>query len=158
MWSLSVCTLSHVQLFVTRLLSMGSPRQEFWTGLPFPSPGDLLNPGIKPTSPALAGGFFTAEPPGKPHILGWGDFKLKSQGKIIQQQQMTEWGKNALNFATAPGSLWSMHWQSSDKPSQWKIPMSYFHFQPPSKEAFSQLLPNNIDLPCQPSCKDANKQ
>ena len=41
-------------------------RQEYWSGLPFPSPGDLLDPGIEPTSPALAGGFFfTAESPGK---------------------------------------------------------------------------------------------
>ena len=47
-------------------LSMGFPRQEFWSGLPFPSPGDLPDPGIKPASPALAGGFFTTEPPGKP--------------------------------------------------------------------------------------------
>ena len=50
-------------------LSMGSPRQENWSGLPFPHPGDLLDPGIKPmspASPALAGGFFTTEPPGKP--------------------------------------------------------------------------------------------
>jgi len=37
--------------------------------LPFPSPGDLPDPGIEPTSPALAGGFFTAEPPGKPQVL-----------------------------------------------------------------------------------------
>ena len=35
----------------------------YWDGLPFPSPGDLPNPGNKPTSPALAGGFFTTEPP-----------------------------------------------------------------------------------------------
>ena len=43
----------------------GSPRQEYWNGLPFPSPGDLPNRGIEPTSPALAGRFFTAETPGK---------------------------------------------------------------------------------------------
>ena len=36
------------------------------SGLPFPSPGDLPDPGIKPTSPLLADGFFTTEPPGKP--------------------------------------------------------------------------------------------
>ena len=36
--------------------------------LPFPSPGDLPNPGIKPMSPALAGRFFTSEPPGKPRV------------------------------------------------------------------------------------------
>ena len=39
--------------------SVGFPRQEHWSGLPFPSPGDLSNQGIEPTSPALAGGFFT---------------------------------------------------------------------------------------------------
>ena len=46
--------------------SMGFPKQEYWSGLPFSSPGDLPDPGIKPASPALAGGFFTTEPPGKP--------------------------------------------------------------------------------------------
>ena len=43
----------------------GFSRQEYWSGLPFPSPGGLPDPGIKPASPALAGRFFTAEPPGK---------------------------------------------------------------------------------------------
>ena len=47
-------------------LSMGFPRLEYWSGLPFPSPGDLLDPGIELQSPALAGKFFTTEPPGKP--------------------------------------------------------------------------------------------
>ena len=49
-------------------LSMGFPRQEYWSGLSFPSPGDLPNPGIKPVSlasPTLAGGVFTTWPPGK---------------------------------------------------------------------------------------------
>ena len=44
----------------------GISRQEYWTGLPSPPSGDPSNPGIKPTSPALAGGFFTVEPPWKP--------------------------------------------------------------------------------------------
>ena len=44
----------------------GFPRQKHWSGLPFPSPGDLPDPGIEPRSLALAGGFFTSEPPGKP--------------------------------------------------------------------------------------------
>ena len=44
----------------TRLLpSTGFPRQEYWRGLPFPSPGDLPDPGIEPVSPVLEGGFFT---------------------------------------------------------------------------------------------------
>ena len=47
-------------------LSMGFSRQEYWSGLPFPSTGDLPDPGTETTSPALAGRFFTTEPPGKP--------------------------------------------------------------------------------------------
>ena len=49
-------------------LSMGFSRPEYWSGLLCPSPGDLTHPGIKPRSPALAGRFFTIEPPGEPHI------------------------------------------------------------------------------------------
>ena len=47
-------------------LSMEFPRQEYWNGLPFPSPEDLSDPGIEPMSPALAGGFFAAEPSWNP--------------------------------------------------------------------------------------------
>ena len=43
---------------------MGFPRQEYWSGLPFPSPGDLPNPGIKPGSPVLQGDTLPSEPPG----------------------------------------------------------------------------------------------
>ena len=52
-------------------LTMGywSEWQEYWSGLPFPSPGDLLNPGIEPVSPVLAGRFFTTEPPGKSSLF-----------------------------------------------------------------------------------------
>ena len=51
-------------------LSMGLSRQEYWSGLPFPPPEYLPNPGVELTSPALqaAGGFFIPEPPGKPLI------------------------------------------------------------------------------------------
>ena len=51
-------------------LSMGFPRPKYWHRLPFPSPGDFSNPEINPVSPALACGFFTTAPPGKPdHIF-----------------------------------------------------------------------------------------
>ena len=50
-------------------LSMGFPSQEYWSGLPFPSPEDLPSLGIKPVSPVLAGRFFTAEPPGNPQVI-----------------------------------------------------------------------------------------
>ena len=46
--------------------SIGFPRQEYWSELPLPSPRDLPDPGIEPTSPALAGRFLTTKPPGKP--------------------------------------------------------------------------------------------
>ena len=71
-----VYVLSCVWLFATLWtvahqapLSTVFPRQEYWSGLPFPPVENLPNPGIEPTSPAspaLAGGFFTTEPPGKP--------------------------------------------------------------------------------------------
>ena len=47
-------------------LSVGFSRQEYWSGLPCPPPGDLPNPGMEPISPALADGLFTTEPPGRP--------------------------------------------------------------------------------------------
>ena len=46
-------------------LSMGFSRQEYWSGLPFPSPGDLPEPGIEPRSPALQADALPSEPPGK---------------------------------------------------------------------------------------------
>ena len=71
--SLKVKSLSRVRLFATLWtvahhapLSMGFSRQEYWSGLPFPSPGDLPDPGIKPRSPALQADALTSEPPGKP--------------------------------------------------------------------------------------------
>ena len=48
--------------------SMGFSRQEYWSGLPFPSPGGLLNPGIEPRSPTLQAEALTSAPPGKPCI------------------------------------------------------------------------------------------
>ena len=66
------CVLSRVRLFETpwtvtyeASLSMGFSRQECWSGLPFPSPGDLPNPRIEPRSPALETDALTSEPPGK---------------------------------------------------------------------------------------------
>ena len=71
-----VKSLSHVRLFVTpwtvtyqALRSTGFSRQEYWSGLPFPSPGDLPNPGIKPGSPVLQTDALPSEPLGKPLLL-----------------------------------------------------------------------------------------
>jgi len=65
--------LSCVRLFATPWtvayqgpLSMAFSRQEYWSGLPFPSPGDLPDTGIKPRSPSLQADALLSEPPGKP--------------------------------------------------------------------------------------------
>ena len=73
---MQVKSLSRVRLFATPWTvahqapqSMGFSRQEYWSGLPFPSPGDLPDPGIEPRSPALQVDALTSEPPGKPKTL-----------------------------------------------------------------------------------------
>ena len=70
-----VKSLSRVRLFATPWTvayqappSMGFSRQEYWSGLPFPSPGDLPDPGLEPRSPALEADALTSEPPGKPLV------------------------------------------------------------------------------------------
>ena len=72
---IEVKSLSHVQLFVTPWtvnyqlpLSMGFSRQGYWSGLPFPSPGDPLNPGIEPGSPTLQADTIPSEAPRKPYV------------------------------------------------------------------------------------------
>ena len=61
-------------------------RQEYWSELPFPFPGDIFDPGIKPVSPALAGGFFTIQPPGKPHSTWhiWGLLTISWGSPVAQ--------------------------------------------------------------------------
>ena len=73
LYTLKVKSLSRVRLFATLWTvahqappSMGFSRQEYWSGSPFPSPGDLPDAGIEPTSPALQADALPSEPPGKP--------------------------------------------------------------------------------------------
>ena len=61
--------------------SMGFSRQEYWSGFPFPSPGKLPDPGIKPRSPALEADALTSEPPGKPLLSA--KRKVKFLSKVI---------------------------------------------------------------------------
>ena len=85
-----VCALSRfsrVGLFATLWtidnqvpLSMGFPRQEYWSGLPFSFPGYLPDPGIEPTSPALAGRFFTTST-NRYYLLLF--YSCGSQGKVV---------------------------------------------------------------------------
>ena len=80
-------------------LSMGLSRQEYWSGLPFPSPRDLLNPGLEPTSPILAGTFFITEPLGKPNILNIPNFNYNFSFLRFTWKELTKFlnqksGKN----------------------------------------------------------------
>ena len=76
MKKVKVKSLNCVQLFVTPQTvayeappSMGFSRQEYWSGLPFPSTGDLPDPGIEPGSPALQADALPSKPPGKPELI-----------------------------------------------------------------------------------------
>ena len=73
----------------------GFSQYEYWSGLPFPTPRDLPGPGIRPASPALAGRFFTTEPPGEPlYVLGY------------PKNQINEcFSSSACLFSTSPWTL-----------------------------------------------------
>ena len=80
-WKVKVKSLSRVRPLATPWTvarqappSMEFSRQEYWSVRPFPAPGDLPQSGIEPAPPALAGRFFTSEPPGKPNIMAWVTF------------------------------------------------------------------------------------
>ena len=88
---------------------MGFPRWEYWSGLPFPSLGDLLDPGIEPGSPALVGRSFTTEPPGKPLI----DYYLQLKSEVAQSYLTL---CNPIDFSL-PGS--SVHGIFQARISEW---------------------------------------
>ena len=67
---------------------MGFSRQEYWSGWPFPSPGDLSDPGIKPRSPALQADSLLSEPPGSPQYLELGK---SGAGRNRVQENFIEW-------------------------------------------------------------------
>ena len=76
-------------------LSASSVNGIFWSRLPFPIPGDHPDPGIKPASPALAGGFFTTGPPGKPYMLTYMCWYICHMGKIKRPET---WGQDDLTI------------------------------------------------------------
>ena len=103
---LTACMLSHfsyIGLFVTQWtvahqapLSIGFPRQEYWSGLPFPSAGDPPDPGTELLPSALAGGFFITEPPGKPRLLlSVAYFWLSCQAQLQERRPRApgKWGE-----------------------------------------------------------------
>ena len=84
-----VLCFSYVQLFVTpwtiacqTLLSMGFSRQEYWSRLLWPPPGDLSNPGIEPSSPTLAGGFLTTNATWEAQVISLDTIRIKATSEI----------------------------------------------------------------------------
>ena len=123
-------------------LTMGFLRQKYWSVLPFPSPGDLPDLGIKPTSPALAGGFFTTKPPGKP-LKGLARLKvmeiLKGEIIIIYCSWLF---KNKVSFNNKK-KWWSPH---THKTGIWTLRVwdpircrKSFYFVPGAGKAFMKI-------------------
>ena len=93
-------------------LPTGFLQQESWSGLPFPPPGDLPDPGIKPSSPvspALPGRFFTPEPPGKPWI--WGYENTPDSGSLIKSEHLS-WSEIFIGIQPGNALLYST-WKCS---------------------------------------------
>ena len=95
-----VKSLSRVWVFATPWTaacqappSMGFSRQEYWSGLPFPSPGDLPNPGIEPRSPTLQADALTSEPPGKPYIMWKVMLKESEFPELFMPLKLKLWSK-----------------------------------------------------------------
>ena len=125
--------LSHVRLFATpwsvayqASLSMGFSRQEYWSGLPFPSPGDLPNPGIKPRSPALQADALPSEPPGKPlstdiqkEMILCGFWGEASRLRLF----VTPWTV-ALQAPMSMGFFRQEYWSGLPCPPPWDLPIT----------------------------------
>ena len=116
-YKVKVKSLSRVRLFATPWtvayqspLSMGFSRQEYWSGLPFPSPGDLPDPGVKPRSSALQADTLPSEPPGKPRAV------LVSQ-KLIRKYR-------EFSYTTYPFTNLSMC--QMNVPNKWYICYSWW--------------------------------
>ena len=77
-------------------LSMGFSRQEYWSGLPFPSPRDHANPGVKPRSPSLQAGALPFELLGKPKALGAGNLSVLYRSSLNVATQNNKYGNKML--------------------------------------------------------------
>ena len=114
-----VSSLSRVWLFVTpwtvaykALPSVGFSRQEYWSGLPFPSPGDLPDPGIEPRSPALQADALPSKPPGKPYVMSdscdpMNGSLLGSSVHGILQKRILRWVAISFSRGTSLPRKWT---------------------------------------------------
>ena len=128
-------SVSRVQFFGIpwAIQSMEFSRPEYWSGQPFPSPGDLPNPGIQPRFPALQADSLPAEPPVKPKNTGVGSLSLL-QGIFLTQ----EWNQGLLH-------CWRILYQLSYQGSQWSFQACNKYFlQMVRKEKICQALKNPL--------------
>ena len=128
-----VCVLSHVQLFAAPCtvahqapLSMEFSRQEYWSRLPFPTPGDLPDPGIKPLSPAfpaLAGRFFTTSATWEvPHSsLCFTRFSVQLSSSVVSDSFVTPWTVLCQAFLSMEFSR-QEYWSGLPFPSPGDLP------------------------------------
>ena len=112
-----VKSLSRVRLFATPWtvahqtpLSIGFSRQEYWSGLPFPSPGDLPNPGIEARSPALQADALSSEPPGKPRQ------HIKNQRHYFTNKGPSS---QSYGFSSSHVWMWELNYKESWVPKNW---------------------------------------
>ena len=113
-------------------LSMGLSQQEYWSGLPFPSPGDLPEPGIKLVSlvfPAMADEIFTTEPPGNPLSWSLPDslFTAPNRAKMRLIPQLTiywVWGLFYTSYISVIRSVIIVHYRSCWSLSSWEVNIS----------------------------------
>ena len=132
-------SLSRVRFFATPWTvayqappSMGFSRQEYWSGLPFPSPEDLPNPGIKPGSPAFQADTLSSEPPGKQYL------------DTVIYSQCSSFGKKFLSPISTKDSdlkiMWDLYSGPSPLLSCWTLMFVLLpptHSRPWSKETFA---------------------
>ena len=118
-----MCVLSHVQLFVTLWtvacqapLPVGFSKQKYWSGLPFPPPGDLPYPGTKPTSPTspvLTGMFFTTVPPreNSPGSRCWDGVSLQRNSSLGNATRMSTSERKAKEAGLGRGWILNSCWK-----------------------------------------------
>ena len=145
--------LRHVRLFVTPRTaahqpppSMGFSRQGYWSGFPFPSPGDLPNPGIESGSPTLQTDSLPSEPPGKPYSLQTG-----RQRKLPQPHLQWEVEANIL-----PGPICFLSWPSTPQLSVHLKSRSFFFLKTALVVRGLLCFHTNCEFFCFSSVKNTN--
>ena len=152
--------LSCVQLFVTPWtvahqvpLSMEFSRQEYWSGLPLPSPGGLPNPGIKPRSPTLQADALPFEPPGNPHKKTKQNPKCKC-ARPLENSARQAGVRGQLTILSLSGKRWYVHAKSLQSRPALCNPMDC---SPPSSSVRRILQARTLERVVMPSSRGSSQ-